>query len=231
MRCYVVRQGDYLSRLACAYGFDANAVWNDPANRELRGRRPNPEVLLPGDVLRIPEAPDAGLSVSSGSTHRYRAHVPTTRVTIRLHEEAKPKAGEAFVIEGAGPERIVGTTGDSGVIAFDVPITVSECLLRLPKRGVAYPLLVGHLDPHNEPSGVAARLEHLGFLAPDLRTTLERGLLGAGAYRPTVPEPPADALVEAIKSFQRYAGIQPTGVANEETMEALRRAHDGDESS
>jgi N-acetylmuramoyl-L-alanine amidase len=145
-----------------------------------------------------------------------------------LRSEGRPRDGEAFVVEGAGPEPITGTTGSDGEIAFDVPITVGQCLLRLPARGAAYPVLVGHMDPHDEPSGIAARLEHLGFLAPDLRSMLAQGILGPDADRPTIPETTGDAVMEAIRAFQRHAGLTPTGVADADTAEAIRRAHDGD---
>lgn len=35
----VIRQGDYLLQLAHAFGFDADAVWNDPQNEGIRRLR------------------------------------------------------------------------------------------------------------------------------------------------------------------------------------------------
>ncbi len=48
MRPYVVRQGDYLVKLAFVHGFDAEEVWNDPKNEEIRGRRADHNILAPG---------------------------------------------------------------------------------------------------------------------------------------------------------------------------------------
>jgi hypothetical protein len=39
MEPYVVRQGDHLKGIAAARGFDADDVWNDPANAELKALR------------------------------------------------------------------------------------------------------------------------------------------------------------------------------------------------
>ena len=39
MRPYVIRQGDYITKLAHQRGFDADAIWNDPKNQSLRERR------------------------------------------------------------------------------------------------------------------------------------------------------------------------------------------------
>jgi hypothetical protein len=51
---YVIKQGDYLAKIAHRFGFDAIAVWNDETNATLRTVRPNPNILYPGDVLYVP---------------------------------------------------------------------------------------------------------------------------------------------------------------------------------
>ena len=53
MQPYVIRQGDYLALLAYKFDFDADTVWGDPANSDLRKLRPNPNLLWPTDVLYI----------------------------------------------------------------------------------------------------------------------------------------------------------------------------------
>jgi len=55
---YVVLQGEYLAMLAYKLGFDANAVWNDPKNQQLRDAgklSQDPNVLWPTDVIYIPD--------------------------------------------------------------------------------------------------------------------------------------------------------------------------------
>ena len=47
---YVVKQGDYLAKIARAHGYtDYNALWNAPENQGLRAKRKSPNVLYPGD--------------------------------------------------------------------------------------------------------------------------------------------------------------------------------------
>jgi len=43
-----------MARLAHELGVSGEDVWGDPANRELRDRREDMNVLLPGDTLRVP---------------------------------------------------------------------------------------------------------------------------------------------------------------------------------
>jgi hypothetical protein len=51
MQPYVVRENDFLLKIAFEFGFDADSVWNAPNNDDLRRLRPNPNQLFPGDVL------------------------------------------------------------------------------------------------------------------------------------------------------------------------------------
>ncbi|MFO0619519.1 MAG: peptidoglycan-binding protein [Polyangiaceae bacterium] len=229
LQMYIVRQGDYLTRLAVLHGFDPDEVWNLDENRELRERRPNPNQLAPGDVLQIPAQRAEGPSFASGGTQRYKADVPKVHIKIHIQSSDAERQPEPWQLFGAGKDPITGTLGRDGNVEFDVPVTVTECLLRLPQRRVSYPIHVGHLDPIEEDSGVLQRLAHLGYLAPSLRDVLSRGVLGATAHRPTVPEPPDDAREHALRSFQRAAGLTETGVVDEATRDALRSAHDGDE--
>ena len=64
----MVRQGDYLSKLAFTMGVDADATWNHSGNDELRAKRPNPEMLHPGDILSLPEPVAAPIRVSPGAS-------------------------------------------------------------------------------------------------------------------------------------------------------------------
>ena len=51
-----VKQGEHLSLIAVMYGFaDHQPIWNDPANAALRQRRKHPHILMPGDIVEIPD--------------------------------------------------------------------------------------------------------------------------------------------------------------------------------
>ena len=55
MKPYVVKQGDYLLKLAHGLGFDADTVWNADENADLKAKR-DPNILCPGDLLYVPDS-------------------------------------------------------------------------------------------------------------------------------------------------------------------------------
>jgi hypothetical protein len=62
---YVVQAGDWLAKIAREHGTTVLGIWNHPENAGHRDRRASPDILYPGDVLRIdalvlPTNPSAG---------------------------------------------------------------------------------------------------------------------------------------------------------------------------
>ena len=58
---YTVKSGDTLTRIAAQHGFaDWREIYRHPDNAAFRAKRPNPDLIFPGDVLMIPrEEPPA----------------------------------------------------------------------------------------------------------------------------------------------------------------------------
>ena len=210
MRAHVVRQGDYLDQLADALGFDADAVWSAPENADLARRR-DPNLLCPGDVLFVPPTNPPRVAVEAGTANRYVARVPTTRVKLGFEDRSGPLAGERCVIHGLGAPRERTTDGD-GWLAIDVPLTARECRVSFPGRRLVFPVLIGHMDPITEASGVRKRLAHLGYYP-----AMERREIAA------VDAADADRL--ALLAFQLHQGLLGTGVADDATTAALVREH------
>jgi hypothetical protein len=60
MATHVVKKRENLSAIARQYGYsDWKALFNHPANAVFRKKRPNPNLVFPGDVLVIPDKPAA----------------------------------------------------------------------------------------------------------------------------------------------------------------------------
>ncbi|MFO0547793.1 MAG: hypothetical protein U0271_05360 [Polyangiaceae bacterium] len=220
-RPYVVRQGDYLDALAHRFGFDAREVWESADNRALREQRGAGNVLAPGDVLQIPATPAPAPRFQSGGTQRYRAHVPTVHIAFVLRGTSGGVSGEPYEIRGVGQEPIRGSTNGEGVVELDVPITTTSFELELTRHGVVHPVLVGHLDPIDLPSGLEARLVHLGYLMP-----MPSRAYGHFSADQLVSETERARQVEsAVRNFQSDHHIDPTGELCERTRTALLRAH------
>jgi N-acetylmuramoyl-L-alanine amidase len=213
MMVYVVRQGDYLTRLAETMGFDADSVWQHPDNAALRERRSDPNILAPGDVLRVPRpAPPQHLSVAARTRNAYRATRQRMTLCVVVHDQRGPLANQRYVVESP-PPRSEGTTSGSGELTISVSTADREALVSFPDLELRLPIHVAHLDPVTEPSGVWMRLEHLGYLAPRIPGTS----LGDAERR--------SRLADAIESFQRDQGLTVNGVVDEALCSALCRAH------
>jgi hypothetical protein len=202
MRTYVVRQGDYLKALAFKFGFRADEVWGHETNKKLRERRPDPQSLQPGDILHIPEPRPPTLSMTAGQTNRYRAEVPTTRIRVRLCDSADaPIANAPYRLSGADLVAPEGVTDAHGMVDFEVSVRAREVRLLLVETGEELALMIGHMDPVTEESGIAKRLEHLGFGSPE------------------------SSLAGAVRVFQATRNLPQTGVVDQETLDALTHAH------
>jgi hypothetical protein len=204
MKPYVIQQGDHLTKLAFQMGFDAEQVWSDPANAELRQKRTDKDVLCPGDVVFVPDGPRRALPLQGGTSNRYEAKVPTAEVRLKLAKAGAPIAGETYRVEGAG-RPIEGVTDSEGGVSFAVPVHTREVDLVLPSRNTSYHVRVGNLDPASEPSGVKSRLAQLGYLGHPL------------------PEGFDEAARRALAAFQRAEGLPATGEPDDATRAALAK--------
>jgi hypothetical protein len=213
MMPYIVRQGDTVASIVArrAVGVDPNSVWTHPTNKALHDRRSDPSILSPGDVLYLPDAARDWRSLHVGTTNAFTAIVVTQPVSIVLGGE-EPLANEPYLARILGLD-VRGTTGPDGSLAIDVPIHCNSFVLELLNRGTAHTVLVGHLDPHTEPSGVRQRLSNLGYGS---LIALHLPALG-------IDQVSCDRL--HLLSFQLAQGLPATGDLDPATSDALNKAH------
>jgi Putative peptidoglycan binding domain len=205
---YVIRQGDHLTKLAARLGFDADEVWNDDANADLRKLRTDPHVLCAGDVLYVPEAkPPKWLSLQVGSVNRLVATVPKVKISLTLAQGGKAIANEDCVVHGLPPPNEFTTDG-AGALSFDAPVDVEFVTLEFPSLSLVRRMRIGHLDPVTEPSGVLQRLTNMGHVAP--------AALAAGGDQ---------ALSQALRAFQSAQGLTVTGELDNATRKQLEDTH------
>jgi hypothetical protein len=209
---YVIKQGDYLSKLAHRLCFDREQVWNDPSNAALKDQRGDGSILCPGDVLFIPDEPPKTLPMTAKTTNDYVADVPKVKIELTLAEGDKALADVPYRVEGIGNDAEQRTDG-SGKVVIEAPVHVREVLLVLPKRGEKYLVRIGDLDPVSEPSGARMRLTNLGLLGKSF----------SGADRAESHDD--QRFCAALKAFQDAQGLEPTGELDEPTQAALVSAH------
>lgn len=210
LRVHVVRPGDCIESIAAEAGCAWDALWDAPENGALRARRASPNLLVPGDVVRIPERlARRTLAIHSGGVRRFRGTIPSTTLHVRLlGDDARPVAGIPYRLI-AGATVVEGTTSAEGEVEAEVPATARRAWIELsPGTDDAHvvDLEIGHLDPIDDGSGVAQRLRNLGFL-------------GRGA--------PEGTTADAVAAFQRAHGLGGGGALNDETLAKLLEVHDG----
>jgi hypothetical protein len=212
MKPYVVKQGDYLNKLAHRLCFDADEVWNDPANAELKDQRGKGDILKPGDILFVPDEPPKTNPFTAESSNEYVAKVPTITVELILEQGGEPLADEPYRVEGIGDDEQKQADGE-GTVSFEVPVHVREVLLELVERGQKMRVCVGELDPVSDASGARMRLTNLGYCP--------KSFAGADQY-----EAHDDGLLHAaLRSFQAAQGLESTGELDDATQQALLDAH------
>lgn len=212
MRPYIVRQGDYLAKIAFEQGFDADEVWKHEKNKDLRESGRTPEVLCPGDQLFIAAQRSRSVAVALRSSNQFSAQVPIERVVVCFGDTETRVANEPFTAVGNG-YRALGTTDGDGTATLNVPSTVREVALAFDKIELRVVLLVGHLDPGVEESGQEQRLANLGFGGASSDTHAVEAALSVGPNEP------------AISAFQVFAGLPVSGKMDEATAKALVREY------
>ncbi len=208
-----VAQGEHLVGIALNYGFaDWRAIWDHERNKELREQRTSPTVLLPGDVIYIPDKEAKETTGSTEARHTFKMQQRETKLRLRIEDaSARPlSSGKCEVKLGAHTETL--TIAHDGFIEMIVPPYAQEGTLTVRDSGTTLdglemPLLLGHLDPVSEVSGQAARLNNLGYRAGD-------------------PTDASDYLFRsAIEEFQCDLGLVVDGRCGPKTQAKLVEVH------
>ena len=209
---HVIRQGDYLLKLAHLKGFDADEVWNDGKNAELQKARKDPSMLKPGDILFVPDEPRKRLKLNAKQANAFVARVPSVKIAVVIAHDGEPLKNAKYVVEGLGDDTELTTDGE-GKVELQAPVHAREVTLRFVETGKRMKIAIGDLDPADTPSGARMRLTSLGFYSGKAE--------GADAYVGH------DGLVlgRAVRAFQAASGLDTTGEIDDATREALVAAH------
>jgi len=213
MKPYVIKQGDYLTKLAFEKGFDAKTVWDDGKNADLKAKRGDPDTLRPGDVIFLPDREPKKFSFKKEADHAFKAKIPKVPLKATLSIGKKALADEPYVIKGLG-EDIEGSTDGAGTIEIDPTLDVKEVEVFLPKRKRTVKLTVAGMDPIEEPSGARMRLQNLGYMGKKFSSGKQKYV-----------EKDDDALRAALVRFQTEKGIEASGELDDATKDALKSAH------
>jgi hypothetical protein len=215
---HVVKQGDTLLSIAAAHQIvDWKRIWEHGDNSGVREKRPNPQVLMPGDVIVIPDDRGKEVTVPSGETKRFVLQPPKCFFSLYLLDECgEPYADLRYSLR-VGNKTFEGRTSAEGLVAHDVEPTVRSGELTLyrkdddPEDTAVWRLDIGGLNPVGTTSGVKARLRNLGYPVGALDDVLDattraalrsfRQAVGLDATRDDLDDELRDALLDQQRSF------------------------------
>src|SRR5574341_1571965 len=90
---HVVSQGECISSIARMYGFpDWRIIWNHPENADFKKKRPNANVLHPGDKLFVQDRELQEKDCATDQRHRFVLKKPTTWVHFVVEDVLGQKA-------------------------------------------------------------------------------------------------------------------------------------------
>ncbi len=201
---HTVVQGDSIASLAKKYGHLASYLWDHAENQELNELRKNPNTLLTGDVVHIPDLRLKEVDRDTEERHRFRRCGIPSKITIQLRQFGEPLAGIDYTITLDDKTVITGTTDGDGRISESVQPERTSAEISYEGRfgPKTIRMRLGHLDPITEVKGAQQRLVKLGF---PLETTGELD----------------EATVDTLKRFQKRNELEVTGENDDATQEKL----------
>jgi N-acetylmuramoyl-L-alanine amidase len=203
---HVARQGDTVISLSEAYGFFVDTIWHDPGNADLRERRPDMNVLMPGDTLVIPDKRARIEKRATGARHSFRRKGIPAFLRLQLYDLHTPRANQPYELTVDGVTR-KGTTNGEGILEEYVLALAKSGELVVGEDRLRIQLQFGHLDPADELTGVQKRLNNLGYDCGDAAGELD------------------EATRTALWRFQREHGLAETGEPDAETRRLLEKIH------
>ncbi len=218
---HTVRQGETLSEIAFRFGYaNAEELYRHPDNADLRNKRPNPNVLHPGDEVVLPDHRMRKESAGAGKKHQFRRGAPQKLLKLKLHDHRQPDkfknvAYTLQVTSDVGTSELSGKLDGEGVLNQQVHVSAKEGVLKLdfPTQSAdadnawSLRILIDHLDPVEEVTGCQARLANLGY---------DCGALD-GDEGPRTKA--------ALQDFQARHGLDITGEVDDKTLAALVADH------
>jgi hypothetical protein len=210
---YTVQQGDHLSKIAEAFGFsDYQTIWNDPKNADLKKKRVNPNVLLPGDSIFIPDKELRQETKSTDQTHKFVMKTSGLKLRLTLEDQYEKPIANAACILTLGADTTNLTTDGSGKIEQDIQPDLHDGVLviqdpQTPFNNTQIAIKIGDLDPVDEISGQIARLNNLGYFAGDPN------------------QPDQTAFESAVEEFQCDNDLTVDGDCGPNTQSKLKQVH------
>jgi hypothetical protein len=200
---YQVKQGDCIFSIAFEHGFFADTIWNHPNNEDLKEKRKDPNVLMPGDTVYVPDKRPREYSEATNQVYKYRCKNTPKTFQIQFKYLDTPIKNIDYKLTIDGKEFDGKTDGEGWLKQSILPnaklakVTFAD--------GTEYDLKLGDLDPVEEIFGVQQRLGVLGLYSGNCGGKLD------------------DETKASIKVFQFTNDLEISGEADEKTKSLLEK--------
>jgi hypothetical protein len=187
-----------MGSIASRYGFSSYlTIWQHPENAGLKALRKNPNTLLPGDVVHIPDKETKEYSGQTEKRHSFIKQQPTLKLRIVLRDEDDQPIADAVCKLKLESETYELKTDSQGLLEQPIPPTAHQGTLVIMGATAGdtreTPIEIGYLHPIEEITGVQARLNNLGYNAGEIGENDE------------------ETLRSAVEEFQSDHGMTPDG--------------------
>jgi len=212
MPVHTVKQGDCISSIANQWGHFWETLWNHKQNQELVEQRKNPNALLAGDKVFVPEIRTKEEQCSTTRQHVFQLKgVPVKLQLQLLDRDGNPRANLQYtlVIDG---RKIAKKTAEDGRISEVIAPNAKKAKLTLKPEDSPveeYELQLGFMNPVTHVTGIQARLKNLGFYPGEMTGSVD------------------ELTSEALSRFQAERGFPVTGELDDATRAALDGLHGG----
>jgi len=235
-----VQQGESIGSIAFERGFFWETIWNHSANSALKEKRKDPDVLMAGDVVHIPDITLKQQSAAAESKHRFKRKGVPGKLVLVLRRSSKkvvekaeegtasdcwdfrepevkavpdePDANAPYVLYADGVEVAKGTTDGNGRLEAKLSPAARNGVLVL-RRGTP------------QERTLELNFRHMDPIA-ELPGICKR-LVNLGYPCPTDSKELTSDVRAALSSFQRANSLKVTGEPDAATQSKLKELHGG----
>jgi hypothetical protein len=235
---HIVEEGDCIDSIAKQYGFFADTIWKLSDNKALRDQRKDQNILLPGDVVVVPDLRIKDCDGSTETRHRFRRRGVPARLRVKFYKPVPPKDDAPAAGGGYDPSKYQppppsqngeyepianarfiltvdghatqGQSDQDGMVSLSIPPDAVQGSIRF--------------NP-GTPEEITYDLA-LGEMDPvDTTIGVRKRLNNLGYFCLPDGEDPDDSLKDALRRFQADNGLTASGDVDEPTKDKLKDVH------
>lgn len=234
-----VSSGDCISSIAFNNGFFWETLWNHGSNAELKAKREDPNILMEGDVVHVPDLTLKEETCATDQKHGFILKGVPAKLRLCLTKvkkkdpakSAEAKAGDESVAEDPPYEPYKPEYEPRANVAYQLEIdgavtkgsTDGEGYITvpLPPNAREAKIFINRGQPDEEVIPLA-----LGHMDPITTTTgVRKRLKNLGFFCAETGDAITPDLEAALRKFQEAKGLEVSGQIDGATKDKLKQAH------